>query len=82
MKSAVLYIDGENFRKNVGKALSIQGIKSSHKNIFKLDFNELFSSALKGYKIDHKLYYAARLHQEKSTPKKSKKLIKSQRIFS
>lgn len=81
MKSTVLYIDGENFRKNVGKALYTQGIKSESKSILKLDFNKLFSSALKGYKVDHKFYYAARLHQEKSTSKKSKELIKSQRIL-
>lgn len=63
MGNAELYIDGENFRKNVGKALYTQGIKSDHKNILKLDFDKLFDSALKGYKIDRKLYYAARLLQ-------------------
>ena len=44
-----------------------------------LDLNKLFSGALKGLDPSRKIFYGAKLHFNRETPKKSTELIKAQR---
>lgn len=81
MAETILYIDGENLRHYIEEVLVNEGIPKKDVNITKIDFKQLFNEALKGLKIDKKIYYSARLHFDKRTPKKSRELIKRQRIL-
>ncbi len=79
MPKTILFIDGENFIYKVEEALKEEGIGKHKIDLASVNFNEIFKEPLKGFNISRKIFYNARLHFHKDTPKKSKELIRLQR---
>lgn len=79
MSKTVVFIDGENFIYKVEQALKEEGIDKYKIDLTSINLNKLFKEALKGFNISRKIFYNARLHFHKDTPKKSEKLIRLQR---
>ena len=79
MSKTVLFIDGENFFYKVEQVLKEEGIDKDKIDLTSIDLNKLFKESLKGFTLLRKIFYNARLHFHKDTPKKSKELIKLQR---
>lgn len=79
MLQTILFIDGENFLHKIDDVLKEKSIRRKTIEIAKIDFNLLFSTPLEDFKIDRKIFYAAKLTIHPDTPKKSKELIKLQR---
>lgn len=79
MSRTILFIDGENFIYKVEQALREQGIDKRKIDLASINLNELFKESLKGFNISRKIFYNARLHFHKDTPRKSEELIKLQR---
>lgn len=78
MKS-ILLIDGENFIHKIKDVITDQQVKINLSEIASLKFDELFSKPLSGFKMDKKIFYAAKLRFHQDTPKKSQELINFQR---
>lgn len=79
MSPCVLFIDGENFLHKVEDVLKRKGFNKSKIDLAQVDFNKLFKDLFKGFKIQRKIFYVAKLHLHPETKKKSEKLIKFQR---
>lgn len=79
MSKTILFIDGENFIYKIEQALKEQGINRHKIDLASINLNELFKESLKGFKISRKIFYNAKLHFHKDTPRKSEELIKLQR---
>ena len=79
MPNTILFIDGENFIFKVEQALKEQGISRHKVDLASINLDKLFRQSLKGFDISRKIFYNARLHFYKDTPKKSEELIKLQR---
>lgn len=79
MSKTILFIDGENFIYKIEQALKEQGIDKHKIDLSSINLNELFKESLKGFNISRKIFYNARLHFHKDTPRKSGELIKLQR---
>jgi len=79
MSKTILFIDGENFIYKIEQALKEQGIDKHKIDLTSINLNKLFKESLKGFNISRKIFYNARLHFHKDTPRKSEELIKLQR---
>lgn len=79
MPKTILFIDGENFIYKIEQALKEQGIDKHKVDLASINLNQLFKESLKGFSISRKIFYNARLHFHKETPRKSEELIKLQR---
>jgi len=79
MAKCVLFIDGENFSHKVTEVLKKEGLNKTNVDLASIDLNKLYKDPLKGFEIDRKIFYAARLHFHPETKKKSDELIKFQR---
>lgn len=79
MSKTVLFIDGENFIHKVKEVLKAKKISREKLDPSKLDLKKIFEGVLGGFEIDKKIFYAARLHENKETLDKSRELIKFQR---
>jgi uncharacterized LabA/DUF88 family protein len=78
MAETILFIDGENFRHKVENLLKEKHVKGKIR-LENLDFNSLLETIFPKLKIDRKIYYAAKIHDNPETPKKSEELITAQR---
>ena len=76
---AVLYIDGENLKHYIKDILEANSITSPH--LERLNYQDLFASAIKGINLAQKRFYSARLREYKGSLNKSKNLIKKQRVL-
>lgn len=75
----ILIIDGENFK---GKIKSVFKENEKEKPKWnKYDFKGLLDKVLLGIKIDKKVFYFARIKEDKQTKEKSKQLIEEQRLL-
>lgn len=74
----VLFIDGENFLHKVKEVLKE---KKTTANLSKLDFSSLLKKTLTEYKLNEKIFYAAKLRAHPDTKDKSKELILFQRYL-
>jgi uncharacterized LabA/DUF88 family protein len=79
MPKTVLFIDGENFIFKIEQALKEQRIGRNKVDLASINLNKLFKESLNGFNISRKIFYNARLHFHKDTPRKSEELIKLQR---
>lgn len=79
MSKTILFIDGENFIYKIEQVLREQGIDKHKIDLASINLSELFKESLKGFNIARKIFYNARLHFHKETPRKSEELIKLQR---
>lgn len=79
MPKTILFIDGENFIYKIEQSLREQRIGKHKIDLASINLNELFKESLKGFNISRKIFYNARLHFHKDTPRKSGELIKLQR---
>lgn len=79
MSKTILFIDGENFLHKIEDVLKKESKGQGFPETVNLDFNKLFSGALKGLDLSRKIFYGAKLHFNSETPKKSTQLIKAQR---
>jgi len=79
MTNTILFIDGENFIYKIKQALKEEGLGKHKIDLALININELFKKSLKGFNISRKIFYNARLHFHKNTPRKSEELIKLQR---
>ena len=79
MSKTTLFIDGENFLHKIEDILKSESKSKGFAGSVNLDFNKLFSDALKNLEISEKIFYGAKLHFNQETPKKSQDLIKAQR---
>lgn len=79
MSKIILFIDGENFLHKIEDVLKKESKAKGFPETVNLDFNKLFSGALKGLDPSRKIFYGAKLHFNTETPKKSQELIKAQR---
>lgn len=79
MSKTILFIDGENFIYKIEQSLREQGLDKHKIDLASINLNELFKESLKGFNISRKIFYNARLHFHKDTPRKSGELIKLQR---
>lgn len=74
-----MFVDGENFRHKIEEVLKTESKAKGFAESVNLDFNKLFSNALKGLVLSQKIFYGAKLHFNSETPKKSHELIRAQR---
>lgn len=81
MSGTILFIDGENFLHKVEDVLKKEKVKIKKGNTAKIGLNLLVDKALEKYKIDRKIFYAAKLHHNSKTADKSKELILFQRYL-
>ncbi len=79
MSKTILFIDGENFLHEIEDVLKKESKEKGFPETVNLDFNKLFSGALKGLNPSRKIFYSAKLHFNTETLKKSRELIKAQR---
>jgi len=79
MPKVVLFIDGENFLHKVKDIIREKKIDENKVDLALIDLDKLFGEALKGFKLSRKIFYAARLHVNPDTKRKSEELIKMQR---
>lgn len=79
MSKTILFIDGENFIFKIEQALKEQGIGKHKVDLASINLNELLKESLRGFNISRKIFYNARLHFHKDTPRKSEELIRLQR---
>jgi len=79
MSKIILFIDGENFLHKVEDVLKKESKAKGFPETVNLDFNKLLIGALNGLDLSRKIFYGAKLHFNKETPKKSQELIKVQR---
>lgn len=79
MQQTILFIDGENFTHKIEQILYKDKLHKDKIEIYNINLNVLFKNKLKHLKISKKIFYNARLHDNKDTPEKSTELIKSQR---
>lgn len=81
MSKTILYIDGENLKHYVKDVLMNNGVNPKDIDYSKLNYSNLFNQILKGYKIDQKIFYSAKLHEHPDSLDKSRQLIKAQRAL-
>jgi len=81
MSSTVLFIDGENFLHKVEDVLKKEKVNIRKGDLSKIDINFLLDKALEKYKINRKIFYAAKLHFHPKTKDKSLELILFQRYL-
>ncbi len=81
MKNTRLYIDGENLRHYVEKVLREKNVPKKKATLLNVNFLKLLNKVLKDVKVNKKIYYSAKLKESKETPKKSRELIRRQRIL-
>jgi len=79
-KKTILYIDGENLKFYLKSVLKSKAIAEPYL-LEQLDYQKLFSSALKGFKISEKRFYSARLREQSGFLTKSRELIQKQRAL-
>lgn len=81
VKRIILLIDGENLRHYVEDVIKLEGHQKEEFSIVNIDFDKMFSNALKGLGISQKTYYSAKIHLCQETPEKSRKIIEKQRVL-
>ena len=79
MSGCILFIDGENFLHKAEEVLKQENLIKDKAELASIDFDKLFKQSLSGFKIQRKIFYAAKLHPHPETKKKSEELIKFQR---
>lgn len=79
MSACILFIDGENFLHKVKDIIREKKIDENKIDLALIDLDKLFGEALKGFKLSRKIFYAARLHINPDTKRKSEELIRLQR---
>ncbi|OGK16124.1 hypothetical protein A2690_01655 [Candidatus Roizmanbacteria bacterium RIFCSPHIGHO2_01_FULL_39_12b] len=77
----ILLIDGENFLHKVKDVLKENKIDPKQADISRIDINFLLVKSLGQYRISRKIFYAAKLHFNEETKKKSMELILQQRYL-
>lgn len=77
---SVLYIDGENLKFYIKDVLRNASVRHPYE-LEKIDYNNLFSSALAGISLDDKRFYSARLKVHNGSVAKSRELIEKQRAL-
>lgn len=77
----ILLIDGENFLHKVKDVLKENRIDPKQTDISRININFLLEKSLEQYKITRKIFYAAKLHFNEETKKKSTELILQQRYL-
>jgi uncharacterized LabA/DUF88 family protein len=79
LMETVLFVDGENLK---GKIKAVFNDAKKDKPIWhKYDFKSLFGKVLTGLKIDHVVFYFARIKEHESSKEKSQQLIEEQRLL-
>ena len=85
MSDTTLFIDGENLKHYIKRVFRENDVDDENSTILKIDLSKLLiDKALKEIKVSKKIYYSAKLREYreyKETIKKSKELIKKQRIL-
>jgi uncharacterized LabA/DUF88 family protein len=83
MKSSTfLLIDGENFLHKVKEVINVTHTTDSKKvNLSRINLKELIDKSLQEFDVSKKFFYAAKLHINPKTEKKSKRLIQQQRYL-
>ena len=81
MNEVILFIDGENFLHKIEEALKKERIPLKKGNLSRINLNFMIDKTLEGYRIDRKIFYAAKLHFNRKTADKSKELILFQRYL-
>jgi len=81
MNKVILYIDGENLRHYIKDVFRENNVSVDDPSLLNINFGKLFDKLLKGFEVNEKVYYCAKLRQNKETSKKSKELIQKQRIL-
>lgn len=76
----VLYIDGENLKFYIKDVFKLASIRKPY-SLEKIDYYNLFSSALTGISLNEKRFYSARLREHRGFLTKSRKLIQKQRVL-
>lgn len=79
MSKCILFIDGENFLHKVEEILKKEKVNKTKVDLTSIDLNKLLKEPLKGFDIERKIFYVARLHFHPETKKKSNELITFQR---
>ena len=79
MPNCILFIDGENFLHKIREVLKQEEINKDKTDFSRIDLDKLFKEPLKGFNVQRKIFYAARLHFHPETRKKSEELISFQR---
>ena len=79
--TAILIIDGENFRHKITDILKSSGVATSSRTILHVDIAKLFTTVLAGYQLNERRYYSAKIHLHPASKNKSLELIKIQRIL-
>ena len=74
-----LFIDGENFKGKIRSVFSEAGKPRPPWNQY--DFKGLLAHVLKGFRIDRKVFYFARIKEHEESKEKSKQLIEEQRLL-
>lgn len=75
---AIIFIDGENFRKHVQSIFWVQKKDSVWHSY---DFRGLFDKVLQGIKVERAIFYFAKLSEHPQTKEKSKDLIEERRLL-
>ena len=76
----ILYIDGENLKYYLKRVLKLQATREPYL-LEKVDYQKLFLSALKGFKVSEKRFYSAKLREQEGFLIKSRELIQKQRAL-
>ncbi len=79
MSKTFLFVDGENFLHKVEEVLEARKIDKKRIDLAQINLKELFEKRLSDYKLSKKYFYAARLHENEETLKKSRELVNFQR---
>lgn len=79
MTRTFVFVDGENFFHKVEEVLKARKIDTNKLDLTKINLKQLFEKCLPNYEISKMYFYAARLHENKDTLKKSRELISFQR---
>jgi uncharacterized LabA/DUF88 family protein len=75
----ILFIDGENLLHKVEEVFKEEGSPKNKTDLALISLNQLLKEPLKGFVTSRKIFYAAKLHFNPETRKKSEELIKFQR---
>jgi uncharacterized LabA/DUF88 family protein len=76
---STLFIDGENFIYKLETVIKEHKLDRNKVDLTAIQFDTLFTTSLKDFKVSKKIFYAAKLHVYPETKKQSEKLIKFQR---
>src|SRR3990167_3145213 len=79
MSQTILFIDGENFLYKIEDVLKLKSPRISSAKTTNVNLDKLFTKPLEGFKLDRKIFYAAKLKVHSETQKKSQELIDKQR---